>query len=101
MAPLCRVTIAPYVGPEVISGSTRMKAGTAQKLVLNMMSTGTMIKLGLVRSNLMVNVKPTNEKLIERATRIIMQLGNVPRDRAAQLLAKHGSVVGALDELGV
>lgn len=101
MAPLCRVTIAPYVGPEVISGSTRMKAGTAQKLVLNMLSTGTMIKLGLVRSNLMVNVKPTNEKLIERATRIIMQLGDVSRDRAAQLLAKHGSVVGALDELGV
>lgn len=101
MAPLCRVTIAPYVGPEVISGSTRMKAGTAQKLVLNMLSTGTMIKLGLVRSNLMVNVKPTNEKLIERATRIIMQLGGVSHERAAELLSKHGGVVGALDELGV
>lgn len=101
MAPLCRVTIAPYVGPEVISGSTRLKAGTAQKMVLNMLSTGTMIKIGLVRSNLMVNVRPTNEKLTERATRIIMELGHVSHERAAELLCKHGSVVPALDELGV
>lgn len=101
MAPLCRVIIAPYVGSEVISGSTRLKAGTAQKLVLNMLSTGTMIRLGLVRGNLMVNVRPTNEKLRERATRIIMELGSVSHERAAELLERHGGVVPALKELGV
>jgi N-acetylmuramic acid 6-phosphate etherase len=99
MAPLCRVTIAPYVGPEVISGSTRLKSGTAQKMVLNMLSTGAMIKMGLVRSNLMVNVRPTNEKLRERATRIIMELGGCGRERAASLLEKYGEVPPALDEL--
>ncbi len=101
MAPLCRVIIAPYVGPEVISGSTRLKAGTAQKLVLNMLSTGTMIRLGLVRGNLMVNVRPTNEKLRERATRIIMELGSVSHERAAELLESHGGVIPALKELGI
>lgn len=99
--PLCDVTIAPYVGPEVISGSTRLKAGTAQKLVLNMLSTGAMIKTGKVYSNLMINVKPTNEKLWERATRIIMQIADIDHDRAAELLKKHGSIRGALGELGL
>ena len=99
--PLCDVTIAPYVGPEVISGSTRLKAGTAQKLVLNMLSTGAMIKTGKVYGNLMINVKPTNEKLWERATRIIMQIADVDHDRANELLKKHGSIRGALGELGL
>ena len=99
--PLCDVTIAPYVGPEVISGSTRLKAGTAQKLVLNMLSTGAMIKTGKVYSNLMINVKPTNEKLWERATRIIMQIADIEHDRAGELLKKHGSIRGALGELGL
>ena len=99
--PLCDVTIAPYVGPEVISGSTRLKAGTAQKLVLNMLSTGAMIRTGKVYSNLMINVKPTNEKLWERATRIIMQIADIDHDRAAELLKKHGSIRGALGELGL
>ena len=99
--PLCDVTIAPFVGPEVISGSTRLKAGTAQKLVLNMLSTGAMIKTGKVYSNLMINVKPTNEKLWERATRIIMQIADVDHDRAGELLRKHGSIRGALGELGL
>ena len=99
--PLCDVTIAPYVGPEVISGSTRLKAGTAQKLVLNMLSTGAMIKTGKVYSNLMINVKPTNEKLWERATRIIMQIADIDHDRAGELLKKHGSIPGALSELGL
>ena len=99
--PLCDVTIAPYVGPEVISGSTRLKAGTAQKLVLNMLSTGAMIRTGKVYSNLMINVKPTNEKLWERATRIIMQIADVDHDRAGELLRKHGSIRGALEELGI
>lgn len=101
MKPLCKITIAPYVGPEVISGSTRLKAGTAQKLVLNMISTGVMIKTGKVRSNLMVNVKPTNEKLIERAIRIIITLSGCNRQTAEELLKKHGNVSDALDELGI
>ena len=99
--PLCDVTIAAYVGPEVISGSTRLKAGTAQKLILNMLSTGAMIKTGKVYSNLMINVKPTNEKLWERATRIIMQIANIDHDRAGELLKKHGSIRAALGELGL
>lgn len=65
------IMITPIVGPEVVMGSTRMKAGTAQKLVLNMISTGVMIKLGKVYSNLMVDVQATNEKLVERAKRIV------------------------------
>lgn len=99
--PLCDVTIAAYVGPEVISGSTRLKAGTAQKLILNMLSTGAMIKTGKVYSNLMINVKPTNEKLWERATRIIMQIADIDHDRAGELLRKHGSIRAALGELGL
>ncbi|TCO56295.1 hypothetical protein EV203_1356 [Caldanaerobacter subterraneus] len=71
MEKIADIMITPIVGPEVIMGSTRMKAGTAQKLVLNMLSTGAMIKLGKVYSNLMVDVKATNEKLINRAKRIV------------------------------
>lgn len=71
MKKIVDIMIAPVVGPEVIMGSTRMKAGTAQKLVLNMLSTGAMIKLGKVYSNLMVDVKATNKKLINRAKRIV------------------------------
>lgn len=100
MEALCRVTIAPFVGPEVISGSTRLKAGTAQKLVLNMLSTGAMIKTGKVRGNLMINVRPTNEKLVERATRIIMELSGASRADAAAALQKYGDVPSALDALG-
>ncbi len=99
MEALCRVSIAPFVGPEVISGSTRLKAGTAQKLVLNMLSTGAMIKTGKVRGNLMINVRPTNEKLVERATRIIMELAGVSRETAAAALEKYGDVPSALDAL--
>ena len=68
---LCDVTIAPVVGPEVIMGSTRLKSGTAQKLVLNMLSTGVMIKLGKVYGNLMVDMKASNKKLYDRAVRIV------------------------------
>lgn len=99
MRELCRVTIAPYVGPEVISGSTRMKAGTAQKLVLNMLSTGAMIKTGKVYGNLMINVKPTNEKLIERATRMVMELAGVDHETARAALLEAGNVREAVDKL--
>lgn len=71
LAALTQITITPIVGPEVISGSTRLKAGTAQKMVLNMLSTGVMIRLGKTFSNLMVDVQPTNAKLRERARRIV------------------------------
>ncbi|AYO31534.1 N-acetylmuramic acid 6-phosphate etherase [Biomaibacter acetigenes] len=74
------IMITPVVGPEVITGSTRMKAGTAQKLVLNMISTGVMIKLGKVYSNLMVDVRATNEKLVQRARRIVKQATGAGED---------------------
>ena len=102
LAPLCDVVIAPAVGPEVIAGSTRLKAGTAQKLVLNMLSTGAMIRLGYVRGNRMINVRPTNEKLRERAVRMIMELAGVDHDTAAQTLVAAGdSIPAALTILGV
>lgn len=97
MEKFCDVTVSAYVGPEVISGSTRLKAGTAQKLVLNIFSTCAMIKTGRVRSNLMINVRPTNEKLVERATRMIMELSGCGRERAAAALEKYGDVPSALD----
>jgi N-acetylmuramic acid 6-phosphate etherase len=87
------IAIAPLVGPEVIAGSTRMKAGTAQKLVLNMISTTTFIRLGYVYGNLMVNVQPKNHKLVERARRIVAQAAQVPYERAAELLDASGMSV--------
>lgn len=88
MARLADVPIAVVVGPEAIMGSTRMKAGTAQKLVLNMLTTGAMIKLGKVYSNLMVDVQSTNEKLIARAKRIVMLAAEVTEEEAADALDK-------------
>jgi N-acetylmuramic acid 6-phosphate etherase len=87
------IPIAPLVGPEIVTGSTRMKAGTATKLVLNMLSTGAMIRLGYVYGNLMVNVQPTNEKLVDRARRIIAEATGVSRDEAARLLEDSGRSV--------
>jgi N-acetylmuramic acid 6-phosphate etherase len=87
------IPIAPLVGPEIVAGSTRMKAGTAQKLVLNMLSTETFIRLGYVYGNLMVNVQPTNHKLVARACRIIAQAAGVSTERAAELLAASGNRV--------
>jgi N-acetylmuramic acid 6-phosphate etherase len=78
--------IVAEVGPEVIAGSTRMKAGTAQKLILNMLTTGAMIQIGKTYRNLMVDVQPTNQKLRERARRIVAALGNVSIEAAADVL---------------
>jgi len=87
------IAITPLTGPEVIAGSTRMKAGTATKLVLNMVSTATMIRLGYVFGNLMVNVRPVNSKLADRARRIVGDAGLVDAGRAAELLeAAKGDV---------
>lgn len=80
------IVIAPQVGPEVIAGSTRMKAGTAQKLVLNMLSTGAMVRLGHIYDNWMINVAPVNRKLRQRALRILQQAAGVPVAQAARAL---------------
>ncbi len=90
VARAAQIAITPAVGPEVITGSTRLRAGTATKLVLNMLSTGAMIKLGMVYSNLMVNVQPTNEKLADRAERIVVELTGLPRERASSPAARSG-----------
>jgi N-acetylmuramic acid 6-phosphate etherase len=87
---ICMVTIAPLTGPEALTGSTRMKAGSAQKMVLNLLSTCTMVRLGKVYENLMVDLKPTNEKLRQRATSIISLIGGVGRPIAeGALVASH------------
>jgi len=96
MARIADIAIAPVTGPEVVTGSTRLKAGTATKLVLNMLSTGVMIRSGAVYGNLMVNVQPTNEKLVDRAQRIIAAATGVDRPTAAKLLAEAGSVKVAI-----
>lgn len=90
------IAITPLPGPEIITGSTRMRAGTATKLVLNMLSTGAMIRMGYVYGNLMVNVQPTNRKLIDRARRIIASIAGVSYDEASGLLEQAGSVRTAI-----
>lgn len=87
------VPIEPLPGPEIIAGSTRLRAGTATKLVLNMISTGVMIRLGHVYRNLMVNVQPKNDKLVDRARRIISQAAGVSYERASELLEASGRSV--------
>jgi N-acetylmuramic acid 6-phosphate etherase len=87
------IPIEPLTGPEVLAGSTRMKAGTATKLVLNMLSTAVMIRLGHVYGNLMVNVQPKNSKLIARARRIIAEAAGVDHRTAAEILKKSGGTV--------
>lgn len=88
--------IEVVVGPEFVTGSTRMKAGTAQKLVLNMISTTVMIQLGRVKGNKMVDMQLTNEKLVKRGTKMIMEELGVPVEVAEQLLQKHGNVRSAI-----
>ncbi|HAP5747067.1 N-acetylmuramic acid 6-phosphate etherase [Enterococcus faecalis] len=97
MNQLAEIGIAPIVGPEVITGSTRMKAGSAQKMVLNMFSTGIMVKVGNIYQNLMVNVQPTNEKLIQRATNIIKEAAEIEESQAKEYLeAAHLEVAPAI-----
>jgi N-acetylmuramic acid 6-phosphate etherase len=91
------IIINPVVGPEVVTGSTRMKAGTATKLVLNMLTTGAMIRLGKVYGNLMVDLRATNEKLRDRSVRIVMEMTRLSRPRARRLLARaQGKVKAAI-----
>ena len=91
MAAEAEIAIEPVVGPEFVTGSTRMKSGTAQKMVLNMITTSTMIKLGRVKGNRMVNMQLTNQKLVDRGTRMIMD------EQSKNLLLLHGSVREAID----
>ncbi len=87
---LADIGIAVLSGPEVVTGSTRMKSGTAQKLVLNMLSTAVMIKLGKVYQNLMVDVKATNNKLVERTVKIVCEATQTDRETAIEVLAQCG-----------
>jgi N-acetylmuramic acid 6-phosphate etherase len=93
LARAVKIAITPLVGPEVIAGSTRMKAGTATKLVLNMITTAAMIRLGYVYGNLMVNVEPKNSKLEDRAKRIIAESAGVNYEKAGELLKKSAGNV--------
>ena len=96
IAAIADIAIAPITGPEVLTGSTRLKAGTATKLVLNMLSTGVMIRHGAVYGNLMVNVQTTNAKLVDRAQRIIGAATGLDQATAAKLLAEAGTVKNAI-----
>lgn len=97
VAAAAQFPVEVVVGPEFVTGSTRMKSGTAQKLVLNMISTTVMIQLGRVRDNKMVDMQLSNEKLVERGIRMIMQEAQIEYDLAAKLLQEHGSVRKAVD----
>jgi N-acetylmuramic acid 6-phosphate etherase len=99
LAKRAQIAITPVTGPEVIAGSTRMKAGTATKIVLNMLTTGSFIRMGYVRGNLMVNVQPKNSKLLDRSKRIIAAVTGVSCDDAGQMLAAAGNSVRAAIEL--
>jgi N-acetylmuramic acid 6-phosphate etherase len=91
--------VVAVVGPEFVTGSTRMKAGTAQKLILNMISTSVMIQLGRVQGNKMVDMQLTNQKLVDRGTRMIMEKTSLSYDEAKKLLLEKGSVRKALESL--
>ncbi|MGW8316543.1 MAG: N-acetylmuramic acid 6-phosphate etherase [Bacteroidales bacterium] len=91
------IALEALVGPEFVTGSTRMKAGTAQKLILNMITTSTMIKLGKVKGNKMVDMQLTNQKLIDRGSRMISEELGFDREESRRLLLLHGSVRKVLD----
>ena len=97
LAAEAEIAIEPVVGPEFVTGSTRMKSGTAQKMVLNMITTSTMIKLGRVKGNRMVNMQLTNQKLVDRGTRMIMEELRLDYEQSKNLLLLHGSVREAID----
>jgi N-acetylmuramic acid 6-phosphate etherase len=93
LAQAADIAITPATGPEVLTGSTRLKAGTATKLVLNMLSTGVMVRTGATYGNLMVNVRPTNAKLVDRAHRIIAAATGCDMPTATALLEASGNSV--------
>jgi N-acetylmuramic acid 6-phosphate etherase len=97
LAEVTEYPVVAVVGPEFVTGSSRLKAGTAQKLILNMITTTVMIKLGRVKGNRMINMQLTNKKLIERGTRMIVDELGIERDVARALLLEHGSVRKVLE----
>ena len=100
IAEVSDIAVEVITGPEFVSGSTRMKCGTAQKMIFDMISTSTMIKLGKVLDNQMVNVKLINDKIIDRAVKMLMKnTGIIQYDTAKDLLLKHGSVQSALNAI--
>jgi N-acetylmuramic acid 6-phosphate etherase len=100
IAAAAKYPVEVVVGPEYVTGSTRMKSGTAQKLVLNMLSTSVMIKLGRVRGNKMVDMQLTNDKLVDRGVKMVASQIDVSYEEAKELLMKHGSVRSAVDAFG-
>lgn len=92
LSQLADIAITPVVGPEFVTGSTRMKSGTAQKLVLNMISTAVMIQLGHVKGNRMVDMQLSNDKLVDRGTNMVIEATGLSYEKASELLLKHGSV---------
>lgn len=99
MAQEADIAIEMVVGPEYVTGSSRMKSGTGQKMILNMISTAVMIQLGRVKGNKMVNMQLSNQKLIDRGTRMLVDLLGLGYGKAKQLLLLHGSVEKALEEI--
>ncbi len=99
VAEVTEFPIEAIVGPEFITGSTRLKAGTAQKMILNMLTTTIMIKLGKVKGNKMVNMQLTNKKLVDRGSRMIMEETGLTYEEAKKLLLEHGSVRNVIDFL--
>lgn len=97
MAAESDVPIEMIVGPEYVTGSSRMKSGTGQKMILNMISTSVMIKLGRVKGNKMINMQLSNQKLVDRGTRMLVEELGLPYDQAKALLLLHGSVKKASD----
>mgnify|MGYP000985279439 FL=1 len=91
------IPIEMIVGPEFVTGSSRMKSGTGQKMILNMITTTTMIKLGRVKGNRMVNMQLSNQKLVDRGTRMVMEELNLEYDQSQRLLLMYGSVKNAVD----
>jgi N-acetylmuramic acid 6-phosphate etherase len=89
----CNIFISPEVGEEAITGSTRMKSGTAQKMILNMLTTGAMIKIGKTYENYMIDLQPTNEKLINRSVRIISEISGADIETASQYFEKSDKKV--------
>lgn len=96
MSEFADVPIEVIVGPEYVTGSSRMKSGTAQKMILNMITTSVMIKMGRVKGNKMVNMQLSNKKLVDRGTRMIIEELGLPYDEAQKLLIEHGSVKKAV-----
>ncbi|MDH6357597.1 N-acetylmuramic acid 6-phosphate etherase [Parabacteroides sp. PF5-9] len=97
MAAAAEIAIEAIVGPEFVTGSTRMKSGTAQKMILNMITSSVMIKLGRVKGNRMVNMQLTNQKLVDRGVRMLMEELKLDNEQAKHLLLLHGSVKKAID----